>query len=684
MSTRIQYRRNTAAAAAASNPVLAVGEPGMETDTGKTKLGDGVTAWNSLPYDAPNEAKLIATFVASADGVDFTWDGNPVSLGSGGSPRPWTGKTVYLYGDSISSTDYSTYGTTLATKTGASVTVGGHSGASTTALTSTTWLDTAIATAPDLVIIMLGGNDAGVAGTVGTFVGVSGETVKTDPDPAAAYAGTTYLEAAAFIVRYLNSKRYLAGMKLVFLNGLPQNRSNHDITAAMNNPLNHRRKADAIREVCDRYHVPMIDTMQLCGWDCAVEPFWPGVTDKVTNYGTYSMDGLHPNPAGYGRLTDAISGFMNGSIKPLTVIVAAPPQVAGLTAGAATMTTVPLSWAAAARATSYLVEKQLGAGAWSAVGTVGGTTTTATGLTAASTYTFRVSAINSGGTGPVSATVSATTPATPTAPGQVTGLATGTMTETTAPLTWTATSGATSYLVESKTAAGSTWTPVTVGTNSATVTGLTAATSYNFRVSAINANGTGTASVTATASTVTPFVTITDDFNRADSTTTLGTTNTGQTWEALTAGSVFGIVSNQAYRQTYAGTGENAVVVDAGKADVDISITTSKLGAGGGIVFRATNSANFWCIDTNMATGHKLFKFVSNAFVFVGLAGNPSAAVGDVARVVAVGSSISVTVNGGTAYTVTDTFNQTATKHGFRIASTVNPAAGRFDDFSIA
>ena len=46
----IKIRRNTAAGAAASNPVLAVGEMGLETDTNRFKFGDGSTAWNSLPY----------------------------------------------------------------------------------------------------------------------------------------------------------------------------------------------------------------------------------------------------------------------------------------------------------------------------------------------------------------------------------------------------------------------------------------------------------------------------------------------------------------------------------------------------------------------------------------------------------------------------------------------------------
>lgn len=46
----IQTRRDTAANWTSVNPVLAAGEPGLETDTGKVKYGDGTTAWASLSY----------------------------------------------------------------------------------------------------------------------------------------------------------------------------------------------------------------------------------------------------------------------------------------------------------------------------------------------------------------------------------------------------------------------------------------------------------------------------------------------------------------------------------------------------------------------------------------------------------------------------------------------------------
>ncbi len=51
MSTvRIQIRRGTAAQWTSANPTLAAGEMGVESDTRKTKIGTGSTAWTSLAY----------------------------------------------------------------------------------------------------------------------------------------------------------------------------------------------------------------------------------------------------------------------------------------------------------------------------------------------------------------------------------------------------------------------------------------------------------------------------------------------------------------------------------------------------------------------------------------------------------------------------------------------------------
>ena len=50
MAVQIQLRNDTAANWTSANPVLAQGELGIESDTGKVKLGDGSTAWSSLSY----------------------------------------------------------------------------------------------------------------------------------------------------------------------------------------------------------------------------------------------------------------------------------------------------------------------------------------------------------------------------------------------------------------------------------------------------------------------------------------------------------------------------------------------------------------------------------------------------------------------------------------------------------
>ena len=47
---RFRLRGGTAAEWTTANPVLAGREPGVETDTGRMKIGDGVRAWNALDY----------------------------------------------------------------------------------------------------------------------------------------------------------------------------------------------------------------------------------------------------------------------------------------------------------------------------------------------------------------------------------------------------------------------------------------------------------------------------------------------------------------------------------------------------------------------------------------------------------------------------------------------------------
>ena len=49
MPLQIQFRRGTASAWTAADPTLAEGEFALELDTDKVKIGDGSTAYTSLP-----------------------------------------------------------------------------------------------------------------------------------------------------------------------------------------------------------------------------------------------------------------------------------------------------------------------------------------------------------------------------------------------------------------------------------------------------------------------------------------------------------------------------------------------------------------------------------------------------------------------------------------------------------
>jgi hypothetical protein len=50
MANKIQIRRDTAENWIIVNPLLVDGEPGLETNTGHFKFGDGIRNWNDLPY----------------------------------------------------------------------------------------------------------------------------------------------------------------------------------------------------------------------------------------------------------------------------------------------------------------------------------------------------------------------------------------------------------------------------------------------------------------------------------------------------------------------------------------------------------------------------------------------------------------------------------------------------------
>ncbi len=51
-----KFKRGTAERWLEVDPVLAAGEPGYESDTGKFKMGNGISKWSGLPYFTPRGA----------------------------------------------------------------------------------------------------------------------------------------------------------------------------------------------------------------------------------------------------------------------------------------------------------------------------------------------------------------------------------------------------------------------------------------------------------------------------------------------------------------------------------------------------------------------------------------------------------------------------------------------------
>lgn len=99
--TAIQWRRGTASQWTSANPTLAAGEAGYETDTGKAKIGDGSTAWNSLAYSIGGVA--VGNISGLGSGV-ATWLATPSSSNLAAAVSDETGTGALVFGTSPSLT----------------------------------------------------------------------------------------------------------------------------------------------------------------------------------------------------------------------------------------------------------------------------------------------------------------------------------------------------------------------------------------------------------------------------------------------------------------------------------------------------------------------------------------------------------------------------------------------------
>lgn len=99
MAVNIQLRRGTAAQWTAANPILALAEMAIETDTDQFKVGNGVDHWNDLPYGGVQGPKGVPGYFTGLDliGVSSNINDRPASANNGDAWGLATGTNLTIY-----------------------------------------------------------------------------------------------------------------------------------------------------------------------------------------------------------------------------------------------------------------------------------------------------------------------------------------------------------------------------------------------------------------------------------------------------------------------------------------------------------------------------------------------------------------------------------------------------------
>src|SRR6266540_3823450 len=262
----------------------------------------------------------------------------------------------------------------------------------------------------------------------------------------------------------------------------------------------------------------------------------------------------------------------------------APPAApTNLTATAASSSQINLNWTGSSGATNYnVLRSTTSGGPYSQVASgVTSTSFSDTGLAAGTTYFYVVQACNGSGCSGNSNQASATTPSNSPPPAPTNLTAAGQDSQVS--LTWTASSGATSYNVLRSTTNGGPYNQIAGGvtTTSYLDTGLTNGTTYYYVVRAVNGAGTSGNSnqASATPTTAISFVRAAQNYN-ASGGSSIGATLTNNAGHSLVV----------ACRQGADATSISGVTDSAGNAFILVNKSSSG-GAGTRetAVYAATN-----------------------------------------------------------------------------------------------
>jgi len=239
---------------------------------------------------------------------------------------------------------------------------------------------------------------------------------------------------------------------------------------------------------------------------------WTQVGTTDSDVVSFSDVGLAASTTYFYRV---VATSLNGDSAPSAVVsattLAPPPPAApaGVAATAMSPSQIDVTWQDVTGEDGYVVQRSLnGSAGWTQVGTAGQDVESFsdTGLSAATTYYYRVVATSPNGDSAPSAVVGAATfaPPPPGAPGGVTATA---VSASQIDVTWQDVTGESGYRVERSANGASGWTQVgTVGQDVLLFsnTGLTASTTYYYRVVATSPNGDSAPSAVVGATTLPP------------------------------------------------------------------------------------------------------------------------------------------------------------------------------------
>lgn len=174
----------------------------------------------------------------------------------------------------------------------------------------------------------------------------------------------------------------------------------------------------------------------------------------------------------------------------------------------------------------------------------------------------------------------------------------------------------------------------------------------------------------------------TDSFNRANSTTTLGTPSDGGSAWTYPGSAVLGISGNAAYSPTSQSQAIAVLESSASAGTAQITLGSFPTVEEVGICFRVVDDNNYLLVWVKEGAGFRLFERVAGTFTERGTANATNPLAGDIVSVDVSGTSVTVRRN-GTALTgltgVTMTPHSTATRHGIRFHNSIS---ARIDAFA--